>query len=188
MRATVKGISGVVVLLTAVACTQRLGNLTVASTKNIAISSFNPGTMQPKKTEGQDCKSLILFIPTGVPNLENAIDNAMANAGTGYNLMTDVVLSSKVWTVILYSQSCYVVTGNAYQLRVALRDGDQLRNLASANGTNGSDVRVDLNDGTSVTGAMVAFSSDRLAIRPIGAAEPQLIDRADVDGMTVVDH
>jgi len=175
------------VAVAAVACTQRLGDLTVASTKNIMISSFNPNSMRSTRAEGRDCKAMILMIPTGVPNIESAIDNALSRAGNA-NFMTDAVITSKFWTAIVYGQTCYLVTGNAWTLQVASSDTDRLRDLALERGGTGSEVRMELADGTTLTGAMLGFGRENLVVRPAGGGEVRVIDRAGVRDLQAVEQ
>lgn len=173
------------VAVAVVACSQRLGDLTVATTKNVMISSFNPNSMRSVRAEGRDCKAMILFIPTGTPNFKNAIDNALSRAGNA-NFMTDVVITSKFWTAFVYGQNCIIVTGNAWTLQVASGDNDRLRNLALERGSTGSEVRLDLADGTTLTGTILGIGHANLVFRPAGSDAVRVIDRADVLDMQEV--
>jgi len=65
-------------------CTFRLVDFTVISTKNVNMSIDKT---KGKKTEGK--KSYFLGIGF---NLKDAIDNALANAGVGYDLLVDGVV------------------------------------------------------------------------------------------------
>jgi hypothetical protein len=174
-----------VVAVVGVACTARLGDLTLATTKNVMISSFNPSTMHSVSTRGSDCKAMILFIPTGVPNFKNAIDDALQRAG-GANFMTDLVMTQKFWTAIVYGETCIIATGNAWTLRVASRDAGTLRNLALERGGSGSEARVDLADGTTLSGAILGFGHDQLVFRPAGDDAVRVIDLNEVRDLQTV--
>ena len=55
-------------------CAHRIADLTVGSTKNINLNSDS--LIVGKKVEGDDYMPVFLF-PFGVPNIENAIDDAI---------------------------------------------------------------------------------------------------------------
>jgi hypothetical protein len=91
-------------------CVQRIGDFTIASTKNVA---YNPSPDR-RGVEGQHCATRLLgLIPLGsfLPNLEEAVDDAMAQVPDG-NTMTNVVTYMHVWTAIIVNQQCYRVKGD----------------------------------------------------------------------------
>lgn len=106
----------IVVLLMATGCSMRLGDFTLMTTKNIGI------TPRPLASgvRGEDCIHQILGIPIGSlnPNLEEAIDNAVAKASGG-NAMTDASIHQDIFTVLLYTRVCMRVDGAV----VALHSG-----------------------------------------------------------------
>ncbi|MFA5089809.1 MAG: hypothetical protein WC510_02090 [Candidatus Omnitrophota bacterium] len=91
-------------------CVTRLVDFNIISTKNIDLSrgaSFEKGT---KKVKGEDIVSMIIFIPTGVPNMETALDRAIESV-PGAVALLDGVLSYKAWTILLFGQFGYVIEG-----------------------------------------------------------------------------
>ena len=50
-------------------CTQRIGDFTIISSKNVNVSA-NRGD----RVKGESCVYIILGIPTGVPDLKSAVD------------------------------------------------------------------------------------------------------------------
>ncbi|MBZ0166757.1 MAG: hypothetical protein K8I00_08105, partial [Candidatus Omnitrophica bacterium] len=64
---------------------------------------------QTKYVEGEDSTFMLLFIPLGLPQLEDAVDDAL-NKGNG-DLMTDVVVHDKSWTAILFGKLTISVKG-----------------------------------------------------------------------------
>ena len=91
-------------------CVQRIGDFTIASTKNVA---YNPSPDR-RGVEGKHCATRLLgLIPLGsfLPNLEEAVDDAMAQVPDG-NTMTNVVTYVNVWTAIIVNQQCYRVKGD----------------------------------------------------------------------------
>ena len=98
------------VAMLALGCVTRVGDFTIASTKNVA---FNP-TPDRRGVEGKDCVTYLLgLIPLGSfnPNLEEAVDDAMAKVPDG-NVMTNAVTYVDSWTAILVAQNCYRVKGD----------------------------------------------------------------------------
>lgn len=93
-----------------VGCSQRVGDFTLISTKNVEIGG------KYKKIEGRfegdDSKPSILGIPLGQPNLKTAVDNCI-ESGNG-DLLTNAVLDFSFWSVIIYGQSKYTVSGDVW--------------------------------------------------------------------------
>lgn len=92
-------------------CTARLGDFTVLSTKNIEWSKAN-SYVRSDRAEGDDIAHIIIMIPTGIPNLETAVDNAIQTIPGGVALLDAVVESHYFYIPLLYGQSGYTVTGN----------------------------------------------------------------------------
>ncbi len=99
------------------ACTQRIGDFTLISTKNVDIGG------KYKKLDdrftGEDMKPMILTIPIGVPDLKQAVDNCI-ESGKG-ELLSNAVVESSFWTVIIYGQMKYVVRGDVW-VKASLSD------------------------------------------------------------------
>ena len=93
-------------------CTTRLVDYTVISTKNIDWSRANSFQRAKGRTEGKDTAHIIIIIPTGVPNMKEAIDRAIESVPGGVALV-DGVLSSNAWYIpYIYGQSSYVIEGS----------------------------------------------------------------------------
>ena len=92
-------------------CVQRIGDFTIASTKNV---SYNPSPDR-RGVEGKHCATRFLgLIPLSGsfrPNLEEAVDDAMGKVPNG-NVMTNAVTYVSAWTAILVDQQCYRVKGD----------------------------------------------------------------------------
>ena len=92
-------------------CVTRLGDFTLISTKNVDLSKGASFQRGPSRVKGEDIISIIIFIPTGVPNMKTAIDKAIESV-PGAIALLDAVLSQKVWYIpYIYGQSGYVVEG-----------------------------------------------------------------------------
>ena len=95
----------------AIGCTTRLTDFTIISTKNLDLSrgaSFKRGG---GRVEGEDKVHIIVFIPTGTPNMKEAIDRAIESV-PGAVALVDGVVSSHAWYIpYIYGQSRYLVEG-----------------------------------------------------------------------------
>ena len=93
-----------------VGCTQRIGDFTVISSKNVEI-----GGKYKKldgRFEGVDAKPIILGIPIGNPDLKQAVDNCI-EAGKG-DFVANAVLEYAEWQVIIFGQRKYKVIGDVW--------------------------------------------------------------------------
>lgn len=112
-------LSGCIVLLALVptlACTTRIGDLTVASPKNIP-THFE--VVQQQLT-GEDCVQLILgFIPIGTlnPTLDGAIDDALAKTAGRADALADLSIFQDFLYLLLYAEGCMRVEGTAVRTR-----------------------------------------------------------------------
>ena len=108
----------ILILLTALlfsGCSTRYGNLTVASTKNINVN-MQEYELAEEGVTGTSMKPIIIFIPLGMPTIEDAIDNAL-EAGEG-ELMQNVVIYYKwFWIPYIYGQSKFEAKGDVYRLK-----------------------------------------------------------------------
>lgn len=93
-----------------VACTARIADLTLVSTRNVDLSDTKLDAKTGRRVKGEDCKYAILgLIPLGVPNLEAAVDDALTKGGG--NVMVDQVTSQSGVYFVLASQMCILVEG-----------------------------------------------------------------------------
>jgi hypothetical protein len=94
----------------ALGCTNRIGDLTFVSTRNIDLSHVSLDVRSGKRVEGADCKYALLgIIPFGTPTLEGAVDDALQKGGG--NVMIDQVTYQSLYYFILVSQSCIKAEG-----------------------------------------------------------------------------
>ena len=91
-------------------CTQRLGDFTLMSTRNVDIGGQY---VESGVCEGEDLKLIILIFPTGVPNMEDAADRCMRSANS--DLMTNVVVRSKVVYFVVGAQTGYIIEGEGWR-------------------------------------------------------------------------
>lgn len=112
MKKTNYFLSLVLVMFVLSSCTHRITDFTVISTKNFPISSENPVALKKadKRVEGVDKVHVIIGIPTGTPNLKQAIDRAIESYPGAVGL-ADGVVKSTGWSCLLYGQSGFIIEG-----------------------------------------------------------------------------
>lgn len=94
-------------------CTYRVGDFTMIASRNIQRDANYVQTGSAVK--GADVKHMIIFIPTGYPNIEDALDDALARDGSDY--MTDASLHYSYWFIpAIYGQIKFTVTGDTWKL------------------------------------------------------------------------
>jgi hypothetical protein len=108
-----KTLSRVLILFLAIllsACTSRLLDFTVVSSKNVDLSRAADFERGKTRVEGSDYAYIIIFIPTGIANMKEAIDRALEKV-PGAVALVDGVVYSKFAYFILVAMSGYTVEG-----------------------------------------------------------------------------
>lgn len=102
----------ILIALMFVGCSQRLGDFTIASTRNVDIGANY--VRVERSVEGRSMRPIIIVIPLGYPNLEEAIDDALGRVDG--ELMTNVVINYN-WFYIpyIYGQYVYTVKGDVWK-------------------------------------------------------------------------
>jgi hypothetical protein len=90
-------------------CSQRIGDFTLLSTKNVDIGGKY---LKLSRESGSDSRPDILTVPIGIPDMKQAVDNCI-DAGKG-ELLTNVVVDFIQWTAIVYGKRTYMVTGDVW--------------------------------------------------------------------------
>ena len=110
------GLTTVIILL-ANGCAIRHGDFTVLSNKVVRLSEFELGKAErTRDVTGKDVDHIISFIPTGVPTLEEAVDDALEE-GNG-DVITDAVIYYRWWYIpYIYGQSSWTVSGDVVKTR-----------------------------------------------------------------------
>lgn len=102
-------------LLVASGCKTRICDLTVVATQNVELEKVDIDKMpQKKRVIGKDSNFMFLFIPLGLPSLEDAVEDALEK-GDG-DLMVDAVVYSKGWWFLI-GQNGIEVRGNVVKTR-----------------------------------------------------------------------
>jgi hypothetical protein len=92
-------------------CTVRMIDFTILSTKNIDLARASTFKRGAARVEGKDEISIIIFIPTGVPNVKEAIDRAIESVPGAVALLDGVVMSHYFYIPYIYGKQAYVVEG-----------------------------------------------------------------------------
>jgi hypothetical protein len=95
------------VCITIVGCTLRIGDFTVGSSRNIGQLS-----QKGEAVEGEDCSTNFIGIPVAgpmIPNMKTAVDKALEKAKG--DVVTDAVLWHSFITTLIFNQQCYKVEG-----------------------------------------------------------------------------
>jgi hypothetical protein len=86
-------------------CAQRVADFNVLGNRSLT-GSVERGA----RVSAKDCGLMILSVPVGVPNLEEAVDRALASDPRA-DMLVDVVVKTSAWWFGV-GQICYVVEGN----------------------------------------------------------------------------
>ncbi len=96
-----------------VGCSQHVGNFSGLATGTYRPENVKSSNLIAKDVTGETCKSIFLFIPLGVPKLDEAVSNATAKSGGDFMMNSRVYATS--WTMLLYGQNCFKVEGDVYK-------------------------------------------------------------------------
>jgi len=99
------------VAVSVVGCATRLTDFTIISTKNIDLARGADFKRGASRVEGEDKYSIIIFIPTGTPNIKEAIDKAIESVPGAIALLDGVITQKAFWIPYIYGEVSYVVEG-----------------------------------------------------------------------------
>jgi hypothetical protein len=87
----VSSLTTILVIATLLGCSSRVGDYSIISTKNTELGK-RYARMAPDsaKVAGTDTKSIMIVIPTGIPNFKEAIDRSIETKGR--QLLSDAVI------------------------------------------------------------------------------------------------
>lgn len=100
-----------VLTLSLIGCVARLADFTLISTKNIDLSRGADFRRGQSRIEGKDSVCIIIFIPTGIPNIKEAIDRAIESVPGAIALLDGVVTYKFWWIPYIFGKTSYVVEG-----------------------------------------------------------------------------
>ena len=100
----------IAILFTLQGCTNRVTDFTIISSKNVDLSQIAKYQRGDERVTGEDIAHIIIFIPTGIPNLKEAIDRAIESVPGAVALVDGVVYMTN-FNFLIYGQSKYTVEG-----------------------------------------------------------------------------
>ena len=92
-------------------CTQRIGDFTVASTKNMDVTDNSHTIITGNRVTGKDVAHIILFFPTGIPDMKEAMDNAIEKSPGAVGLSDVTIKLGNFYIPLIYGQQWYEVEG-----------------------------------------------------------------------------
>lgn len=94
-------------------CTTRIADFTLVSTKNVDLTRNTSYKIENRRVVGKDKKSIIICIPTGTPNIKEAIDRSIEQAGPNCIGLSDVVIDYTSWWIpYIYGENSFTAEGN----------------------------------------------------------------------------
>lgn len=93
-------------------CAHRVGDFTVASTKNMDIKDTLHRVDESERLVDRDTAHIIFFFPTGIPNMKEAMDNAIEQRQGAVGLSNVTVKRGGFWIPFLYGQDYFEIEGN----------------------------------------------------------------------------
>ncbi len=100
-------------------CVHRVGDFTVASTKNVNLKNEAHRVDESLRLVGKDTIHIISFIPTGMyPDMKEAMDNAIEKS-PGAVALSNVTVKRVQWYIpLVYGQDSYEIEGNpVYEIK-----------------------------------------------------------------------
>ena len=99
------------VALALASCTTRLVDFTIISTKNLDLSKGATFERGRSRVEGVDQVFIIIIVPTGTPNMKEALDRAIESV-PGAVAILDGVITQRAWSIpFIYGESGFLVEG-----------------------------------------------------------------------------
>lgn len=96
-------------------CTNRLADVTYISTKAVNQEQLSTATTDNIRSTGEDMKQIIIFIPTGQPDIKEAIDQAIETRPCGIALK-DATLTAYSWYIPwVYGQHKLIAEGKVLE-------------------------------------------------------------------------
>ena len=96
------------------ACTHRIIDFTIISTKNIDLSQAHKLKRGAQRVSGEDTRHIIVIIPIGsMPNLKEAVDTALEKIPGAVALLDGVIYRKSWYIPWIYGEDSYIVEGTA---------------------------------------------------------------------------
>ncbi len=92
-------------------CATRLVDFTVISTKNFEYAKGQTFRRGAERITGEDAAYMIFIIPTGTPNIKEAIDKALESVNGAVALVDGVLYSKNIGIPGIFFKTSYLVEG-----------------------------------------------------------------------------
>ncbi len=105
---------GIFLFVSMSGCSQHVGNFSGLAAGTYRPENINNSNLVGKDITGKACKSIILFIPTGYPKLDEAVSQATAKNNGDFMMNSRVYLDH--WYIpLIYGETCWKVEGDVYK-------------------------------------------------------------------------
>lgn len=92
-------------------CARRIIDFTLLSTKNVDVSRLEALRKGSARATGTDEVHVIIFIPTGQPNIKAAVDAAIESVPGAVALVDGVIIQESWWIPFIYGRMAFVAEG-----------------------------------------------------------------------------
>jgi hypothetical protein len=103
--------TAILTLALAAGCSVEVASLKLAAVHPLSTEVLGSATSQGWR-EGQSCRFWLLGIPFGLPQVDEAVHDALASVGGGF--MRDVTVFSEHPVYVVYGWHCYRVRGEVF--------------------------------------------------------------------------
>ena len=93
------------------ACSTRVTDFTIISSKNIDLSHGAAFNRAPARVKGEDRKSIFIIFRTGEPNAKEAMDKAIESTPGAVGLLDGVIIKHEWYVPGIYGEFWYEVEG-----------------------------------------------------------------------------
>lgn len=105
-------LAGLLATVVVSGCATRVGDFTVASTKNMDVKSSLHRVDESERVVARDVAHIILVFPLRLPNMKEAMDNTIEKRPGAVGLSNVTVKRGGFYIPFLYGQDYYEVEGN----------------------------------------------------------------------------
>lgn len=101
----------VTLLFVQISCTTRIVDCTIISTKSFSIDDSGNYQKLDTRIEGEDLSHMVIFIPLGLPDVKEAIDNTIEQVPGCVGLADAVMYHTWFYIPYIYGQFRYIIEG-----------------------------------------------------------------------------
>ena len=101
----------ILVIVSLCSCHTRLMDCTIVSSKNVDVSRLVEFKRSNVRVEGKDTKYIIIIFPTGIPNLKDALDQAIESTPGTVALVDAVLYRDNFYFPYVFGYTSFSVEG-----------------------------------------------------------------------------